>query len=254
LGLIEISKKEPEGLLASVDARVKIIVLVVWSVVLALVKTRDAALLGLSGSLLMALGSGSLLNASFIKRLFAVNSFLIFVWLLLPWSFSIKGEALFSIGPLTMTREGFDLTLLISVKALSIVAGAMAITSSSSIMELLAGAKALGVPEKAISLLLLMIRYISVVGEEYGKLRGAMKVRGFKAGFNKRSFRSIGNFCGMLLLRGIERAERVRAAMLCRGYKGKFWLRTRFKLKRRDFLFILFIMVLLALIAALGFF
>jgi cobalt/nickel transport system permease protein len=255
LGLIELSKKEPEGLLSPVDPRVKIMVLFVWSVVLALVKTRDAALLGLTGSLLMALiGAGGMLKRSFIKRLLAVNSFLLFVWLTLPWSFSIKGEPLFTLGPLTMTREGFDLSFLISIKALAIVTGAMAITSATSILELLAGARAMRVPEKAISLLLLMTRYITVVGEEYGRLRDAMKVRGFKAGFNKRSFKSIGNFCGMLLLRGIERAERVRAAMLCRGYKGKFWLRAHFQLKAQDFLFILFVMVFLSIIAAREFY
>jgi cobalt/nickel transport system permease protein len=198
----------------------------------------------------MALGSGGFFRLSFIKRLFAVNSFLLFVWLLLPWSFSVEGETLFSIWSFRMTREGYLLTLLISIKAVGITMGAMAITRSSSIYELLGGARALRLPEKALSLLLLMTRYISVVGEEYGRLRDAMRIRGFRGGFDKRTFRSVGNFLGMLLLRGLERAERVRAAMLCRGFKGKFRLRgVSFRLKRIDFLFIAIILLFLAMMA-----
>ena len=45
--------------------------------------------------------------------------------------------------------------------------------------------------------------------------------RGFVAGSNRHSFQSLGNLVGMILVRSMERAERVEEAMRCRGYAGK---------------------------------
>jgi cobalt/nickel transport system permease protein len=245
------TKKKKPGLIRNVDARVKIIVLVFWSIFVALVKTNTEASCSLLGSLVLAGLGGYTFKFSFYKRLFLVNSFLIFIWILLPFSLISNPEDTLKVpGPFHITNQGISLSLLISLKAVAITMGAIVITGQSSLNELLAGAKALGAPEKVISLLLLMTRYISVVGEEFMRLNHAMKIRGFKAKFCKHTFKTIGNFCGNLLLRGVERAERVRASMLCRGYKGKFWVRVDFKLKKIDFLFMLLV-TFLALFTAL---
>jgi cobalt/nickel transport system permease protein len=54
----------------------------------------------------------------------------------------------------------------------------------------------------------------------------------------------------MMLLKSYDRSERVYDAMLCRGFKGKFWVLDHFSLKRADL--ILSIIMILS-IAALGF-
>jgi cobalt/nickel transport system permease protein len=38
----------------------------------------------------------------------------------------------------------------------------------------------------------------------------------------------------MLLLTSYERSERVQKAMLCRGFKNKFWMLHHFRLRRAD--------------------
>jgi cobalt/nickel transport system permease protein len=68
-------------------------------------------------------------------------------------------------------------------------------------------------------------------------LRIAMRVRGFRPGSNRHTWRSLGYLVGMLLVRSLERAERVRAAMLCRGYTGQFPALTSGPLLPRDWMF-----------------
>jgi len=59
-------------------------------------------------------------------------------------------------------------------------------------------------------------RYISVLLEEVYSMRTAYKLRSGK-GKNLR-IKHMGSFVGQLLLRGFDRAERIHAAMRCRGY------------------------------------
>lgn len=79
----------------------------------------------------------------------------------------------------------------------------------------------LGLPPRLVLLLVLTARYITVLEAEYRRLRTAMRVRGFHPGFNRHTWRSLGYLIGMLIIRGLERAERVQAAMLCRGFDGR---------------------------------
>jgi cobalt/nickel transport system permease protein len=226
-------------------------VLVLWSVELALVPTLTAAAAGLAGSLCFAAVSGALRDRGFYGRLLAANGFLVFIWLLLPLSFSAGGERVFSFRGLAVTGEGLALSGLITLKALGITTGAMALTRATPALELLAAARSLGAPERAVALTLMTVRYISVVGREYQRLRNAMKVRGFSAKISLHTLRSFGSLAGMLLVRGIERAERVRAAMLCRGWTGRFWIRTGFRFRSGD---LGFAFLALALSAAAAFF
>jgi cobalt/nickel transport system permease protein len=222
------------GFLGQADPRLKVVVLILWSFLLAFLQNRAAALAGLGSSAVIYSLSGPKNVLKGLKGLLAINVFLVFIWLFLPFSFSSPGAVVYSLGPFKATQEGINLSILISLKALSITLGALAITGSSEPFDLLAGARSLGAPEKLVALLLLMTRYISVIGEQYGLLRQAMKVRGFHPGTNLHTLRSYANLAGLLLVRGIDRAERVQAAMLCRGYNGRFWIRSDFKFKGLD--------------------
>jgi cobalt/nickel transport system permease protein len=216
--------------------------LVAWSVYLALALTIPAALLGLAGSLAMALWGGQFRKKGFFKKLLLVNSFLIFIWLTIPFSFSVPGEVWWGWKKFEITHEGALLAAFLSLKAMGITTGALTITGISSVLEFMTGAKALGVPDKLVSLMLLMTRYVKVVGHEYGHLRDAMRIRGFQANFSMHVLKSLANLCGMLLVRGFERAERVYAAMLCRGYHGKFYVEGTLGIKAIDYYFVFFVL------------
>jgi cobalt/nickel transport system permease protein len=61
-----------------------------------------------------------------------------------------------------------------------------------------------------------------------------MKARAFRPAFSLHTYRSYANLVGMLLVRSVDRAERVHAAMLCRGYTGRFWFHDHFRFTRLD--------------------
>lgn len=80
----------------------------------------------------------------------------------------------------------------------------------------------LGVPDKAVQLYLYAHRYLDVTGREHRRLTTALRARGFRPGFNRHTWRTYGLLFGMLSLRSLERADRVSAAMRCRGFDGRF--------------------------------
>ena len=239
------------GFLVRLDPRVKLIALVVWSFVLALATGFPGALAGLGGSVVLAVLSGPERPWAFLRRLVAINFFLLFIWLVLP--FSMPGEPLAHFGPLTLTRQGLLLTARLSVQAVGITLAAMAITTTTSVMELTAAARALGAPEKLAAMLSLMTRYVTVIRDEFDRLVWAMKIRGFKASTSLHCLKSYANLAGVLLVRGLDRGERVYAAMLCRGYKGRFYFSLERTINRTDVLSLIVFLAVSAAVAAVNF-
>jgi cobalt/nickel transport system permease protein len=117
----------------------------------------------------------------------------------------------------------------------------------------LAAARALGAPEKLAAMLSLMTRYVTVIRDEFERLVWAMKIRGFKASTSLHCLRSYANLAGVLLVRGLDRGERVYAAMLCRGYKGRFYFSLERPINRTDVLSLIVFLAASAAVAAVNF-
>ena len=90
----------------------------------------------------------------------------------------------------------------------------------------------LRVPDKIVHLLLMTYRYVFVLEQEYQRLMRAVKIRGFQPATNLHTYRTYAYVVGMLFVRAAERAERVQQAMLCRGFKRKFYCLQEFKADR----------------------
>ena len=65
-------------------------------------------------------------------------------------------------------------------------------------------------------------------------LSRAARVRGFTPKTDLHTYKTYAYMLGMLLVRAMARADRVYQAMLCRGFKGKFYCIHRFHFTRRD--------------------
>lgn len=200
-----------------------------------------AVMQGASGPL-YALAVGVLLSAlarldikKLISRLFVVNVFVLFLWLFLP--FSMPGAAVFNIGPLSASYEGLVYVLGITLKCNAIVLVTISVLGTSEVMSLAHALVHLKVPKKLVYLFFFFYRYISVLHEEYSRLRNAMKLRGFRPGTNMHTYRSYAYLVGMLLVRSYERSQRIYRAMLCRGFKGHFPLISHFHLHKTDIAF-----------------
>ncbi len=66
-----------------------------------------------------------------------------------------------------------------------------------------------------------------------------MKCRGFQPGNSLHTYRSFGYLIGMMLVRAIDRSERILQAMKCRGFQGQFPVIDSLRLTSRDAVFCL---------------
>jgi cobalt/nickel transport system permease protein len=78
----------------------------------------------------------------------------------------------------------------------------------------------LRVPDAIVTIVSFMVRYLSVVAGELGRMRIALASRGFRA-HSIRSWPTIAASAGALFVRSFERGERVHLAMVSRGYAGR---------------------------------
>jgi cobalt/nickel transport system permease protein len=85
--------------------------------------------------------------------------------------------------------------------------------------RLLTAMRRLGCPAILVGTLRFMERYTHVLGDELGRMTTALRARSFRRRGNL-SWSLMTSLIGMLLLRSIERSERVHSAMLARGWDG----------------------------------
>lgn len=171
------------------------------------------------------------------KRMLAVNVFMATLVLLLPWS--VPGETLFAVGGLTYSREGLLQALAILLKGNAIVLAITALLGTLEPVRFAHALERLKVPSKLILLYLFTVRYIAVLEEEYGQLRRAMAIRAFRPRPDLHTLRSMGYLVGMLLVRALDRSERIQKAMKCRGFAGRFHTHEHFRVGRLDGVFAL---------------
>ena len=67
-------------------------------------------------------------------------------------------------------------------------------------------------------------------------MSNAARTRGFEARTRWHTFRTLGNFIGVLLVRSFERTERLYNAMISRGYTGELITLSNFSMTLRDIL------------------
>ena len=219
----------------NLDPRVKIIVAILYSIVVA-VSSNFSALLPALGVSLFLIVLSKLSIRKVLYRLLLVNGMIIFLWVFLP--FTYKGETLFTIGPLAGTKEGVLYASQITVKCNAILLAMVALLSTTPISTLGHAMGQLYFPDKLTHLFLFTYRYIHVIFQEYKRLTNAMRIRGFIPGTNLHTYRSYAYLVGMLLVRSYDRAERIHKAMLCRGFHGRYYTLTQFSIKIRDIIYL----------------
>jgi cobalt/nickel transport system permease protein len=220
-----------DSFIRHLDPRVKIAVVFFFSI-LAAVAVRMHVLLWLLslGILIVVLARVPL--PELFRRLIPVNLLIAFLWLFLPFTFA--GEPMFSVGALTVTREGVLYATRISIKSNAMMLMLIALVASTPIFTLGHAMHELGVPQKIVHLFFFTYRYIHVMHREYVRLVNSMKIRGFTPGNNLHTYRTISYMVGMLLVKSFDRAQRVHNAMLCRGFEGNLYSLSTFSLNGRD--------------------
>jgi len=126
--------------------------------------------------------------------------------------------AAFTVGGVTISLGVLSLATILLKMYLSVMA-ALILVATTSFTELTIQLRRLHVPVTFVMVFEMTFRYIGVLLEEVYSMTVAYRLRsGTKKALD---MQHMGSFVGQILLRGFDRAERVHAAMRCRGYSLK---------------------------------
>jgi cobalt/nickel transport system permease protein len=249
LSTIKESFSEGASVVHRLDPRGRLVVAGLFAVLIAASYNFAAALAGLLMALL-CLALARLPLKKVLIRLLMVNSFIFFLWVVLPLTY--PGEVLWQFGPLSVTRQGLIFTGLITLKSNAIVIALIALVATVPVVTLGQALHNLRFPGKLCHLLLFTYRYLYVFEQEFYRLVQAMKIRGFQPGNNLHTYRSYAYLAAMLLVRSYDRADYVFKAMLCRGFHGAFYSLRTFSWERRDWFFTVTALLALAVLLFLS--
>ncbi len=212
------------------------------------------AMHSVSGQIAMVAASATLASFAALKprdmfhRLLHVEGFMVVLLVLLP--LTMEGRAVISLGPLALSDTGLRKAFAIVLKVNAAVLATMALLATLEPVRLGRGLATLGLPARLVHILLFLVRYQTLFRDEGARLMEAMRARGFTPRLNLRTWATYGNFTGMLLVRSMERAERVEESMRCRGFSGKFPLRGTKPFQAADIIFAGALATLLAALLA----
>ncbi len=125
----------------------------------------------------------------------------------------------------------------IILRFLLTVAAALVLTATTSFTGVCLALEKLKVPDVLVTQLLLLFRYIFVLGDEATRMGQARRLRSF--GRRGMGWRVYGQMLGQLLLRTFARAQRIYLAMKCRGFDGEIRVSRRLHFGAADLVFTL---------------
>jgi len=167
------------------------------------------------------------------RKLAIVSPFIILIGIFNPL---FDREILLQLGPLAVSGGWVSFTSLL-LRATLTLSAVMLLLATTGLSGIAAAMEKLGVPRVFTVQLLFLYRYIFVLAEEALRLTRARALRSF--GKKGSGFRPYASLLAHLLLRTLDRAERIHQAMLSRGFDGVVRLRRPMSFGLRDTLFLL---------------
>lgn len=215
-----------------IDGRIKILMtlaITVYVVALPRMETLNFTKLGIMEAYLLILMLFSKIELSHLAMRFAIA---------IPFGLGISALQPFMRQPfihdftilytmpmgLEITREGMLYGALLFGKFLVCVSSVILLSSTTSMSELVASARRLGLPREMALLFTMMVRYLFVFWNMLGRIRTAQKTRCFEI-WNRKvprkwTLEQIGYTISSLFIRSYEQGERTYQSMLCRGYNA----------------------------------
>ncbi|MDD3276553.1 MAG: cobalt ECF transporter T component CbiQ [Kiritimatiellales bacterium] len=216
------------------DARVKMAAVVLFVVtVMSFPRYEISGLMPLFLFPFVLMGSGKIPFGAIFKKVALALPFALFVGLFNPL---LDRTPVLTLGPWTISG-GWLSFFSILLRFTLTVSAALILLACTGIYRLCAGLERLGVPPLFATQLLFLYRYLFVIGGE--ALRMIRSVRMRSAGSKKLSLRIYSTLTGHLLLRSIDRAQRIYRAMVSRGFDGQIRVLHRTRPGWRDLLFLI---------------
>ncbi|MBE0479081.1 cobalt ECF transporter T component CbiQ [Candidatus Aerophobetes bacterium] len=218
--------------LHSWDPRVKIISILTLIFSVVLVQDLRGALPGIAVAFILLFLSRIPFSFVFLHLrwvLLFLGVFCLIICLTVPGSFLVK------FGFLHVSREGIELSALVSLRAISAVILIFPMIGTTRFNLTLKALQTMKVPDKLIQLLMFSYRYIFLFLDEGQMMFVAATSRGWTKKTRFSTLKTMANLVGMLLVQSFERTEKIKDAMLSRGYSGKINVIDDFNLHPADF-------------------
>jgi cobalt/nickel transport system permease protein len=128
------------------------------------------------------------------------------------------GPHLLQIGPFSYDTDTANTAVLMAGRVLAIAAIMQALLAGLSDLQLVSGLRGLRVPALICDLALLTLRYLHDLRVELQRARLARDIRGGAGGWH--GLTEFGALLAVLMIRSLQRSERVWTAMRVRGYQS----------------------------------
>jgi len=149
-----------------------------------------------------------------VRKVLLVSPFAVFVGMFNPL---LDRQIIMQLGPLAVAG-GWVSFLSILLRFVLTVTAALILIATTGFHGLCHGLERLGVPRPFVVQLLFLYRYLFVLTEEGASMVRARALR--SSGSRGTGLRAFSSLLGHLLLRTLDRAQRVHQAMCCRGFDG----------------------------------
>jgi cobalt/nickel transport system permease protein len=225
------------------DPRVKVLAALAFIVSVALLPDGAWPVYGVAMAFLSAVALTARLSPGLVvRRSLAGMPFLLAAVTVL---FTVPGVAIWQ-GPwgLSITDAGLVRFGSIVARSLISIAAAVLLTATTRFPDILHALRHLKVPAVLVSIIAFMYRYLFVLVDEVERLLRARTSRsarlpgvrggrglGWRAGVT-------GHMAGQLLIRSLDRSDRVFQAMQARGYRGELLTITPHAMRPRDWGFL----------------
>jgi cobalt/nickel transport system permease protein len=140
---------------------------------------------------------------------------------LLPFVLGLAASVALSRSSVASAATAWSIAGAIIVRSSLAFLAALWLVHVTPFDELLATLRRLHVPVLLISLMSFLYRYSFVLLDELDKMRTARKARSFGAAGWRSRWKTNGQLVGSLLIRALDRGERVHGAMCARGWNGE---------------------------------
>lgn len=206
---------EQSSLLHLLDPRVKLLVTLLFVIFVLSLPLEDLSCLILFFIYpIVSCACAGIAYGGVFKRSLIVLPFIVFVAIFNPL---IHRQVVFYVGGVGITA-GWISFISVLIRGLISVQAVIILIFTTGFYNICRGMRRMGVPSLLTTQLLFVYRYISVLLQEALSMDYARTSRSF--GRKSYSCKMWGIFIGQLLLRTIERSERIYRAMLSRGFNG----------------------------------
>lgn len=134
-------------------------------------------------------------------------------------------------------------SVLLLFKCIFTLVGALLLIVTTGINNLAFGLKKLKIPNILIMQILMLHRYIILMMEECYRVKSAYELR--TLGEKSMTMKDYGRIIGQMLLKTIDRSEKVYEAMKLRGFDGDLYINSNKKVGCIDFLYLITFAVIL---------